>query len=244
MTIAVGFFDGVHRGHRRILEGADKALTFFNHPLDVLAPERAPRRLMTYEQRVGAIMALGVREVITLHFTPELASLSPEEFARRYFTGMTVRCGDNWRFGRRGEGSAEWLRSHGYAVEVVPAAEHGGRIISSTRIREAVAAGEIACAEAMLGHPLAVVGVPFAGKGEGARLGYPTINLRLGVYAAELGGERAVANFGHAPTFGERSWQDPVLEVHLLKFLRPERKFASAEELRRQIAEDCTRAMK
>ena len=116
----------------------------------------------------------------------------------------------------------------------------------------------------MLGRPFEVRGEVFAGKGEGSRLGYPTMNVKLsslkirlplGVYAAEVGGVRAVANYGLAPTFGERAWEEPVVEVHflrqalnmqsglaevkLLRFLRPERKFDSTDALKAQIARDC-----
>ena len=120
----------------------------------------------------------------------------------------------------------------------------------------------------MLGRPFEVRGEVFAGKGEGSRLGYPTMNVKpgslnirlpLGVYAAEIGGVRAVANYGLAPTFGERAWEEPVVEVHflrqapdaqngfaevkLLRFLRPERKFESPDALKAQIARDCAAAL-
>ena len=121
----------------------------------------------------------------------------------------------------------------------------------------------------MLGRPFEVRGEVFAGKGEGSRLGYPTVNLKpsslnirlpLGVYAVEAGGVRAVANYGFAPTFGERAWEEPVVEVHflrqapdvqgggfaevkLLRFLRPERRFDSPDALKSQIARDCAAAL-
>ena len=137
MTVAVGFFDGVHLGHRAILSGADVALTFRNHPLSVVAPERAPRLLMDFDSRVAAIRACGVREVRAFDFTPEFARLLPAEFlAEAGISRETeVRCGSNWRFGRGGEGDAEWLRARGYRVTVVPSVSYRGEGVSSTRIR-------------------------------------------------------------------------------------------------------------
>ena len=154
-SVAVGFFDGVHLGHQAILKGAEAALTFRNHPLAVLSPERAPRLLMDVEERLAAIRACGVGDVVALNFTPEFARLSPEEFLA--MAGITrkvkVRCGANWRFGRGGAADATWLRAHGYSVEVVPAVEYRGEAVSSTRIRAALERGEVEDAGAMLGRP-------------------------------------------------------------------------------------------
>lgn len=238
--LAVGFFDGVHLGHRAILDGADAALTFLRHPAELLEPEAVPARLMTLEERIRAI---GL-PVLVLDFTPELAKMPAAEFAERYLAGYVIRCGENWRFGYGAEGSPDWLRAHGYEVETVPLARYRGEPVSSTRIREAIAAGRLEDAAAMLGREVSVSGAVFAGKGEGAKLGYPTINLRPGVYEVEVGGEKGIANYGIAPTFGDRAWKEPVLEVHMLRYLREERRFASAEELRRQIDEDVKGIMK
>lgn len=272
MKVAVGFFDGVHIGHRRILEGADVALTFRNHPLSVLAPERAPRLIQTAEERFASIRACGVESVVALEFTRDLASVEPEEFVRRQLLSLSgqiaVRCGDNWRFGKGGRGDAKLLRGMGVAVEVVPFAEYAGGRVSSTRIRQAIEGGQIDAANAMLGRRWTVSGCVVSGKGVGRSIGYPTLNivpsdlglrLRHGVYAVELCGARCVANYGLAPTAGERAWTAPVLEVHVLeggvpgaaagemkvefvRFIRPERRFASFDDLRRQIAEDCRSA--
>ena len=260
--LAVGFFDGVHLGHQAILRGASAALTFRAHPLSVLAPERAPRLVMTLEDRVAAIRACGVREVTVLDFTPALAMMSAADFAAEHLAAGAVRCGADWRFGRGGEGDADFLRARGIVVEVVPYAVFAGARVSSSRLRASLSRGEIEEANAMMGRRFRVTGRCFAGKGEGARLGCPTINVRpatglaipFGVYEVVLGGQTAIANYGLAPTMGERAWQEPVLEVHLLegavpagdefavefvRFLRPERKFESAEDLARQIAADC-----
>ena len=302
-VIAIGFFDGVHLGHQRILKGADTAVTFRNHPLSVLNAAKAPRLIMSFEDRVAAIRACGVRDVLALDFTPELAVLSPEDFLARYVwrgaapadgrdnnrgcgipSAPTIRCGANWRFGKGGAGTPEWLRAHGVAVEVATSVEYDGGIVSSTRIRDSLVRGEIAAANAMMGRCYRLAGAVVKGKGEGRKLGYPTVNvslspqsptavshssssippssllsLPLGVYQVSVGSRRAIANYGFAPTFGDQAWREPVLEIHFLdpvaasvlpeelgplvtvdfvKFIRPERKFASLAELKAQIAAD------
>ena len=283
--LAVGFFDGVHLGHQAILKGADAALTFRNHPLTVLAPEKAPRLIMSCEERVATIRACGVENVEVLDFTPELAEMSAEKFASEYFLtargrkeAQRIVCGENWRFGKGGEGSAEFLRGMGIEVTVAPYAEHKGERVSSSRIRACLERGEIEDANAMMGRRYQVSGFRFQGKGLGGKIGYPTVNLeisereldelgessriclRRGVYEVEVGGAKAIANYGIAPTMGDRAWSSPVLEIYILqstptpliytsnstevefvRFIRPERKFDSLDDLRRQIAADCAK---
>ena len=231
-SLAVGIFDGVHLGHQAILRGADAALTFRNHPLSVLAPERAPRLIMTCEERVAAIKSCGVKDVTVLDFTQELAALSPEEFVSRYIMSSvsrlpsSVRCGANWRFGRGGAGDAEFLRSRGFEVMVAPYVEYKGDRVSSSRIRTALERGEIEDANEMMGRKFKVQGSRFKGKGLGKEIGYPTINLELstlnlelplGVYEVEVEGQRGIANYGLAPTMGEQAWSSPVLEIHIFR---------------------------
>ena len=279
-SLAVGFFDGVHLGHQAILRGANAALTFRNHPLTVLAPEKAPRLIMTPEERVAAIKACGVGEVKVLDFTPELAAMSPDEFFTRHLMSFvsrlpsSVRCGANWRFGAGGTGDAAFLRAHGVNVEVVSYAEFKGERISSSRIRRCLENGEIEDANAMLGRRFQVSGFRFQGKGLGARIGYPTVNLeisereshesgefsrivlRRGVYEVEVEGVKGIANYGLAPTMGDKAWTRPILEIHFLgdsfdsfnlcselpvsflRFIRPEKKFETIDDLKRQIAAD------
>ena len=271
-SLAIGFFDGVHLGHRAILKHAHSALTFREHPLCVLAPERAPRLLMTLEERVAAIKAAGPREVTVLDFNSELAKMQPDRFVDSVilsrFGPVHVYCGDNWRFGADGKGDVALLRSMGLEATVVPYAEYKGKPISSTRIRSALEAGEIEDANAMLDGAFTVSGTVFKGKGKGAQLGFPTVNVQLcplgiqlplGVYEAVAAGKHAVANYGFAPTMGDSCWSSPVLELHFLdapsnfslsgrlevsiiKFLRPERRFSSAEELKTQLALDVAQA--
>lgn len=268
--VAVGFFDGVHVGHQAILRRATRAFTFRNHPLSVLAPERAPRLIMSPEAKVAAMRACGVDEVQVADFTAETAALAPEEFALRHLVRGEERpvvvCGENWRFGAGGRGDAALLREMGFEVDVVPYAVHDGAAVSSSRIRICLESGEVEAANEMLGRPYSVSGARFRGKGLGSRIGFPTVNLELprepgfllpnGVYEVSVGGVRAIANAGVAPTLGDGAWKEPVVEIHFpgagegvsaadgpievsfLRFIRPERKFDSVEALKRQISED------
>ena len=276
--LAVGFFDGVHLGHQEILRGASAALTFRNHPLTVLAPEKAPRLIMTPEERVAAIRACGVEKVTVLDFTPELAALSPEDFIARHLSSLiphpsspiphppSLICGANWRFGKGGAGDADFLRRRGIVVEVVPYAVYNGEPISSSRIRACLERGEIEDANAMMGRRYEVRGMREEGKGLGRELGFPTVNFHLvdvrlnllhGVYEVITEGLHGVANYGLAPTMGDQAWRQPVLEVHFpsahpssliphpsslisfVRFIRPEKKFETIDDLKRQIAADC-----
>ncbi len=263
MTLAVGFFDGVHLGHQAILSGAEAVLTFTQHPLAVLNPARAPELIMSCEERLAAIRACGVQTVHVWDFTPTLAHETPEAFvARLRQMGVTaVRCGENWRFGCGGAGDAAFLRAQGIPVTVVPYAVYAGERISSTRIRAALKAGQMEAATAMLGRAWQVSGTVIPGKGLGGQIGFPTVNLHIqdhvclpcGVYAVDVAGARAIANYGFAPTLGARAWQERVFEVHFLdaapapattmtvsvvRFVRPEQTFASLEALKEQIQKD------
>ena len=280
MKVAVGFFDGVHAGHRRILSGADMALTFRNHPRSVLAPECPLGFIQSFEDRIASIRQASGGEVVALDFTRELAETPPADFARRVLLPLAgdgkpcVRCGPNWRFGRGGKGDAEFLRSLGVDVEVVPFAEYGGGRVSSTRIRASIEVGRIEEANAMLARPWKMTGRVVHGKGLGRGIGYPTVNVApardllrppLGVYAVSGEFGLGIANYGLAPTAGELAWRDPVLEIHvlgrdrgsfaapregepfgvdILRFIRPERRFDSFDALTRQIALDVEEAMK
>ena len=276
MNLAIGFFDGVHMGHRRILAGADAVFTFANHPMSVLNPLCAPPLLMDVDERIAMLATIGAkvpRAVRAMRFTLRFAAMSPEEFAdflrREYPDISRIHCGGNWRFGANGAGTPAKLRSLGFDVKVVRYARHDGEIISSTRIRRALADGEIELANAMLGRRFATSGRIVRGKGVGRTLGAPTLNLvanppvRYGVYVVDTPHGPGVANFGVAPTMGRRAWKFPVLEVHLLRpepfrigrgavklrvefvsFIRPEIAFASRAALRRQIAMDLEAAVR
>ena len=270
VRLAVGFFDGVHLGHRRILAGADAVLTFRNHPLSILDPARAPALLMDVEERISMLRTVGTKKPRNVHaveFTKRFASMAPEDFVsylRSEFPNLEkVHCGGNWRFGANGAGTPQTLRDFGFSVKVSRYAKSGDKAISSTRMRAALAEGDIELANSMLGRRFSISGCAVRGKGVGRKLGAPTLNfevsppLRLGVYVVDTPYGRGVANYGTAPTMGDCSWRAPVLEVHLLdgcnineevsksslkvefvRFLRPERRFGSSAALSRQIAAD------
>ena len=270
IRLAVGFFDGVHLGHQKILSGANAVLTFRNHPLSVLAPDRCPPLLMGLDDRLETLATAGtkrMRDVRAIAFTQKFASYSPEQFAkylRGEFPGLErIHCGGNWRFGADGAGTPATLRALGFDVKVVRYTKYRDERVSSTRIRKALAEGDVAAANAMLGHRFFVTGTVVGGKGIGRTLGSPTLNLMVspplkrGVYAVDTPLGRGVANFGVAPTMGKLAWAVPVLEVHLIdvhaldpcsppaklrvefrEFLRPEMAFGSREALSEQIADD------
>ncbi len=241
---AMGFFDGVHRGHRRVIEAADTpgalrgVLTFAEHPLAVLAPERQPRLLTPHAGYKAALLnELGVDILLELPFTAEMAALPPQLFldwlaaaCPQGVAGFSV--GDNWRFGRGGSGDADFLRRWGSAqgcrVCIQPLLQEGGEAVCSSRIRRVLAEGELAGATHLLGHPFCICGMVEQGQQLARKLGFPTANITLpphaalppmGVYEVAFthGGAqlRGVANLGLRPTIDED--HKPVrLEVHVV----------------------------
>jgi len=245
VVLAAGFFDGVHRGHRRVLDAAIAqaraaggqawALTFDQHPLAILAPDQRPPLLTPIEYRLDLLAAAGLDGCLMLPFTPELATLSPTDFLNQITNGPdhpvhAVCCGANWRFGRNASGTPEWLRAQGVGVTIVPAACHAAIDISSTRIREAIRDGDFATATAMLGRPYAIRETVRHGRRVARTLGLATANIHpeaevlppVGVYAIRTAiGDRpvgGVANLGFRPTFPDAQPATPILEVHLFDF--------------------------
>ncbi len=277
---AMGFFDGVHRGHQRVIGSADTpgslrgVLTFAEHPLAILAPQKQPGLITPdVEQKRALLEAAGVQVLLELPFTAELASTGPREFLDALRTACPiagVSVGRNWHFGRGGAGNADFVES--YAAEfglracVQDMAEHEGERICSTRIRALLAEGNLLLAQIMLGHTFSIVGTVEQGQKLARQLGFPTANMRVmpnaalptfGVYEIQawVNGElcRGIANLGVRPTIDEVrkvarlethliGWQGNLygrrMQVELLRFLRPEKRFGAVEELRAQIAAD------
>ncbi len=277
---AMGFFDGVHRGHRQVIESAATpgalrgVLTFAQHPLALLAPQKQPELITPEAEQKRALLAeVGVQVLLELPFTAELAAMEPRVFldALRAACPMAgISVGRNWHFGRGGVGNAafveQYAAEHGLRACVQNMAEHEGERICSSRIREALAAGELSLAQAMLGHPFSIAAEVEQGQKLARRLGFPTANMRVhalaalppaGVYEVQTMVDgvscRGIANLGIRPTIDEAQkvvrlethltgWSGNLygrrMQVDLLRFLRPEKRFASVEELRAQIEAD------
>lgn len=232
-VLTIGKFDGVHAGHsyllRQVVEAAREkglrpaAMTFHPHPACVVAPSRAPRPLMSLEQRVTRIRELGVEEVFVLQFTPEIARLTPEEFVARYvrdrLQARLVKVGANFRFGNNQTGDpailAELGRRYGFEMRLVEAVKLRGLIVSTSEIRRRIQQGEVSLAGRLLGRPYSVEGDIVPGFGIGKSQTVPTLNLRTaaeilpldGVYLTFAEGLdsglawNSITNIGMRPTF-------------------------------------------
>jgi riboflavin kinase / FMN adenylyltransferase len=269
--LAIGSFDGVHRGHRLVIETAQASgepttvVTFWPHPRLVLG--NRVDLLSTLERRLELLDAAGVDEVLIVAFTPEVAALPPSEFADavlRRLQPRTIVVGENFRFGRSAAGDAGTLEELGFDVRAVPLLDG----VSSTRIRGALRDGDVVTAAQLLGRPAELDGTVVLGDQRGGTLGYPTANLAVpadllvpayGIYAGAASGHRAAISIGVNPHYGgdERRIEPHLLDfegdlygerlvVELWQRLRDERAFASEEELVAQIAHDveATRAAK
>ena len=207
-AITIGNFDGLHVGHRRIMQRVVQvardqgwkasALTFDPHPARIVAPDRAPKLLSTPEQRVQSMAEEGIREVLILPFTRELSHLSPEEFVswilHDRLQAKAVLVGDNFRFGYRHSGDVRLLRQlgtrYGFVTEIVGAIRLRGRVVSSSETRRLIEAGDVSAAARLLGRPYGLEGQVVTGHGIGKKQTVPTLNLataaeilpRTGVY--------------------------------------------------------------
>ena len=262
-AVAIGTFDGVHLGHRRVIEAAAATglpvavVTFDPHPRVALGNH--VELISTLERRLELLIELGVGETRVVRFTPETAALEPEEFVERELRPLDVSvvvAGPDFRFGRRRRGDLELLRSLG--IESVVVAPEPG--VSSTAIRHALRDGDVVGAAKLLGRPYELDGTVVAGDQRGGTLGFPTANLaipagvlvpRYGIYAGEALDHRAAVSVGTNPHYGG---EERRIEPHLLDFdgdlygrrllvelwrrLRDERAFESEQALVEQIARD------
>ncbi len=221
--VAVGEFDGVHVGHREVMRGADTVLTFEPHPRRVVSPDSAPKLITSLETKADLIAGLGVRELVVIPFDGAFASRSAQDFIDRVLVGtlgaQRVSVGENFRFGHRAKGDVALLREQdAFETRVVELVELDGDIVSSTHIRELIAAGIVDRAGECLGSQFQLRGTVAHGDKRGRTLGFPTANLvpdpalvypGHGVYACraavELDGEwrwwPAATNVGVRPTF-------------------------------------------
>ncbi|HEX3609670.1 MAG TPA: bifunctional riboflavin kinase/FAD synthetase [Solirubrobacterales bacterium] len=264
--VAIGTFDGVHRGHQAVIKGADTVLTFDPHPLEILHPAALPKLIMPFEVKRDVIEGLGVRELVVIPFDREFAQRSAERFIEEVLIerlgAERVSVGENFRFGAKAKGDPAMLADRSeFETRVVPLVEVDGETVSSTRIRALVAAGDMEGARHCLGAPFMVEGEVVSGDQRGRELGFPTANIvpddRLaipghGVYAAFANGVPAAVNVGVRPTF--ESGRGVLIETYLIGYdgdlygkdlrvafverLRGEKRFPGVEELIAQMRID------
>jgi riboflavin kinase/FMN adenylyltransferase len=267
--VAVGEFDGVHLGHREVIDGSDTVLTFEPHPLQVVRPEAAPKLLTSLDAKAELIESLGVEELVVIPFDDGFAHQSPDEFVdhilveRLHATRVSV--GENFRFGHRAAGDPVMLKADPrFETRIVPLVEVDGEIVSSSHIRALVLAGEVDRAARFLGAPFQIRGEVVTGDRRGRELGFPTANLvpdealvcpGHGVYAARADGGCAAVNVGVRPTFGtgravlveaylidrDVDLYGQMLKIEFLTRLRGERRFESVQALVEQMHRDVAR---
>jgi riboflavin kinase / FMN adenylyltransferase len=262
-AVAIGTFDGVHHGHRAVVQAArgsglrSTVVTFEPHPRLVLGYE--VRLLSTLERRLELLAELGPDETLVVEFTPELSQLEAQEFVAQVLEPIGTRiviAGEDFRFGRGRAGDIDLLRRLGLDVRAVSLVEG----VSSSRIRELLADGEVVTAAKLLGRPHEIEGTVVSGDQRGGTLGFPTANLMpaphllvpaYGIYAGSALGRRAAVSVGVNPHYGgaERRIEAFLLDfegdlygrrvrLELWERLRDERSFGSEEELVAQIAHD------
>lgn len=264
---AIGVFDGVHRGHRRVIEAVKSAglrttvFTFDPHPRSMFGAD--VELLVPLERRIELLREAGVEDVIVLQFDEHMASLTPEEFAESVLrrAGVeVVAAADGFRFGRGRAGGLDTLTALGFDARRVPIVDN----VSSSHIRKLLHAGDVVHAARLLGRPPEVEGIVVHGDHRGRLLGFPTANLeappgilvpKLGIYAGFTHGHRAAVSIGTNPTYGgvPRRAEAHLLDfdgdlygkrlvVELWQHLRDEVRFSSEQELVGAIADDCARA--
>jgi riboflavin kinase/FMN adenylyltransferase len=286
-VLAIGNFDGVHRGHQAILQrvreraaaiGATSlAVTFDPHPVQVLRPAQAPKLITPLPQKLDLLAATGIDATVVIPFTREFSQLSALEFARdvllQSLQAAEVHEGDNFRFGHNASAGPAELASLGselgFSVVAQPALYVRGLQVSSSIVRGAISAGDMATARALLGRPFSIRSNPVHGRGVGSRLVVPTINLAPynellpanGVYVTRIKVDAetfdSVTNAGYRPTFDEQTYAieshlfdyremqlkpDTPLELCFLSRIRAEKKFESPAELKEQILRDVSYA--
>ena len=287
VSVAIGTFDGVHLGHQQVIrqavsdarqhEGLAVVVTFDRHPNSIVAPDRVPPQIYSQPQKLRALASLGADATLVIPFTREFSALPAEDFIRALIAQLTpvqsVCVGSSFVFGRQRSGDVALLQRLGaelnFVVHGLAAVALDGEMVSSTRIRESLRAGEINRVSQMLGREYALAGTVAHGDEMGRKLGFPTANIDVrgllvppnGVYAAHarVAGvqHRAAVNIGVRPTLAS-AVPELRVEAHVLDFtgdlygqemeltfvakLRDEQKFSSLEELQSQIARDVTAA--
>jgi riboflavin kinase/FMN adenylyltransferase len=269
--VAVGTFDGVHLGHRAVIDGSDTVVTFEPHPLTIIAPGREPLLLTSLERKADLVGELGVEELVVVEFDAAFAQRSAQAFVDDVLVGTLgatrVSVGENFHFGHKAQGDPALLRADDrFETHVAPLLEVDGEIVSSSHIRGLVLGGAVEYADQLLGRPFRHSGEVMHGDKRGRTLGFPTANLvprpgyvvpGHGVYACLANGVPAAVNVGVRPMF--ESGLGELIEAHLidwsgdlygqelridfLKRLRGERRFPSVEDLVAQMSHDVDAAL-
>ena len=247
--LAIGVFDGVHRGHQAVIStsadharaanGTPVVVTFDPHPEKVLRPQAAPHLLSATQHKIALIRALGVEHLLVIGFDKQFAATEPEDFVQQLVTYSKplreICVGHEWSFGKNRRGNLALLKKLGatfnFDVVGIPPVKINGAVVSSTAVREAVEKGDLAKAAEILGREYTILGTVTRGDNLGKKLGFPTANLSAhseqfppnGVYAAEARIEgrlnRGVINLGVRPTVSSGT-SERVLEIHLFDFDR------------------------
>lgn len=243
--LAIGFFDGLHRGHLKVIEGAGPSitleqtalLTFCPHPVAVLYPEKAPKLISGFPHKLRLLKREMIPNIIALPFDHDQAAMPAEEFLEQLLVFPDLKeisVGPNFRFGKGRKGDinllALWCSEHGIQTSIAPAVLYGGDLISSSRIREAIKLGHIEDAASMLGRPFSLYGTVIKGEQLGRKLGFPTLNLKTedecmpphGVYQGHALLESkekvpAAINIGGRPTVSSPT-PELHIEAHLINF--------------------------
>lgn len=266
-AVSIGNFDGVHAGHRKLLQRnlelssahawIPSVLTFDPHPTKVVAPHRAPRLLTSMDERIELIRQAGIRQIFVLPFDEEFSHLSPEEFVRSILVEKlgtrAVLVGDNFRFGYKHSGSVETLREledvYGYRTEIVPGVSVRGKLASSSSARELIEAGNVSGACRILTRPHAIAGEIVPGFGIGAKSTVPTLNLRTdaevlparGVYITRTADLDAARKWRSITNVGYRptfGGESLTIETYLLEPLTGEAPGAIRLEFLRRVREE------
>jgi riboflavin kinase / FMN adenylyltransferase len=264
--VAIGTFDGIHLGHREVIDAAETVLTFDPHPLTVINPDAAPKLLTQLPLKARILEGIGVKQMVLIEFDERFEHIAPEDFVRHVLIerlgAKKVSVGENFRFGFKAQGDPQYLATFAeFETRVVALVEHGGEIVSSTQIRGLVAAGDVQRADELLGYPFTMVGEVVHGDKRGRKLGFPTANVipgehdcvpGHGVYAALTNGVPSAVNVGVRPTFGTGrgllveshliDWSGDLygqqVEIAFLERMRGERRYDSAEALSAQMHAD------
>ncbi len=274
MALAIGNFDGMHLGHQALLhklcEHAEAknltpaVMTFEPHPREFFTPVNAPERLCNLREKLERFDALGVEKVFVCAFNKSFAAISAQDFMqkmlREKLNVSAILVGEDFRFGAKRAGTVNDFKAADFDLISLPKVSMDGERVSSTRVRLALANGDLSLANQLLGHNYSISGKVVHGAARGRQLGFPTANIHMrherpaltGVYAVKLDGLNSVANLGVRPTIA--GVPKLLLEVHVLDFndnlygqhvhveflhkIREEQKFASLDALKTQIAAD------